>query len=209
MKQKKKSMEKDFVDQKKINQTVRQYYEDLFGDYEEFDQVMWRLSACRLIGLDFDGTITVKGHVLVREDGREYIIRSRKDSLLIPALNKAGVTFVVISTEENPAVKATCTKMNIEYYQGIQTGEGKLDILLRKAKEMKLHLSEIAFMGDDINDLACLSFANVAFCPADSHILVKEAARRRGFMLTAEGGNGALRQLTELLLIAKGLDIKR
>lgn len=192
-----------------INKIVREYYEDLFGGEAKFDTSMENLLICRLVGLDFDGTITVKGQVLVREDGCEYIIRSRKDSLLIPKVTATGVHIAVISTEENPVVTATCRKIKIECFQGIQTGESKLVILQRKAKELAIDREGIAFMGDDINDIPCLEWAGIAFCPSDSHIVVKEVVRRhkKGILLSAEAGNGALRQLTELLLLAKGKGI--
>ncbi len=194
-----------------INKIVREHYEDFFGGEANFDAVTENLLVCRLVGLDFDGTITVKGQVLVREDGQEYIIRSRKDSLLIPKVTASGVQIAVISTEENPVVKANCAKMKVECFQSIQTGENKLAILQRKARELGIRQSEVAFMGDDINDLSCLEWAGVAVCPSDSHIAVKEVVRQHqgGILLSAEGGNGALRQLTEILLLAKGCDIKR
>jgi len=199
------------MDQREINKIVKDFYTWVLfaNNRKEVKRFLEELSLCRLCGMDFDGTITVKGQVLVREDGREYIIRSRKDSMLIPKVTATGVHMAVISTEENPVVMANCAKMKIECFQGVLTGEGKLDILQRKARQMGIRQEEVAFMGDDINDLGCLEWAGVAVCPSDAHIVVKDVVKQRGIMLSAEGGNGALRQLTELLLLAKGLDIKR
>lgn len=199
--------------QAEINEIVRKYYAEnlFFGNEIRFKEVMERLSTCRLIGLDFDGTITVKGQVIVREDGREYIVRSRRDSMLIPKVTATGVHMAVISTEENPVVTANCRKIKVECFQGIQTGESKLAIFRRKSDELGIPQDDIVFMGDDINDIPCLEWAGVALCPEDAHIIVKEVVKqhRVGILLSAEAGNGALRQLTELLLLAKGIDIKR
>lgn len=199
--------------QAEINEIVRKDYAEnlFFGEEKRFKEFMKRLSFCRLVGLDFDGTITAKGQVLVREDGREYILRSRKDSMLIPKVTAAGVHMAVISTEENPVVMANCRKIKVECFQGIQTGESKLTIFQRKADELGVPQDGTVFMGDDINDIPCLEWSSVAFCPEDAHIVVKEIIRqhRIGVLLSAEAGNGALRQLTELILLARNDDIKR
>jgi N-acylneuraminate cytidylyltransferase len=151
------------------------------------------LRRIRLLVLDFDGVMT-DNRVLVLEDGREAVLCSRGDGMGIGLLKAAGVPVAVISKEINPVVGARCRKLGIPYLQGI---DDKLTELRRVAAEHRVELADTAFIGNDVNDLACMEAAGVAIAPADAH---PEALRAAALVTTAAGGAGAVRELCDLLL---------
>ncbi len=151
------------------------------------------LRHVRLLVLDFDGVMT-DNRVLVLEDGREAVLCSRGDGMGIGLLTAAGVPVAVLSKEVNPVVGARCRKLGIPHVQGI---DDKIGELRKMAAERRISLAEIAYMGNDVNDLACMEAAGVAIAPADSHPL---ALRIADFTTTANGGFGAVREVCDLLV---------
>ncbi len=163
-----------------------------------------KLSKIKLLATDFDGVMT-DGMVYVDQDGHESVRCSRKDGMGVELLKKHGVTIGVLSKETNPVVAARCNKLKIPVWQGIGTGEGKLEILKRIMNEQNLSVEEVAYVGDDINDLPTLKFAGVALTVADGHPLVKAVAH---YTAKASGGNHAIREIAEMILEAKGINLE-
>ncbi len=155
------------------------------------------LRGVRLLVLDFDGVMT-DNRVLVLEDGREAVLCNRGDGLGLEMLRKAGLPVVVISKEANPVVGARCRKLKIRCEQGI---EDKLAVLTSVAGELGLHLARVAYVGNDVNDLACMSAVGVPIAPSDAH---PEALRVARIVTDAAGGMGAVREICDLLLAAEG-----
>jgi YrbI family 3-deoxy-D-manno-octulosonate 8-phosphate phosphatase len=155
-----------------------------------------RLRSIRLLALDFDGVVT-DNRVLVFEDGREAVLCNRSDGLGLERLRAAGLPVVVISKERNPVVSARCRKLSIPCEQGI---EDKLDVLKRICGERGLSLGEVAFFGNDVNDLACLSASGLALAPADAHA---DVIRQAHYVTVAPGGIGAVREICDLWLAAQ------
>lgn len=89
-----------------------------------------KLKSLKLFLLDFDGVFT-DGYVYVNQDGIESVRCSRRDSLGILMLKKAGIEVGVVSKETNPVVAARCKKMGVSFWQGIADGKGKRDIVER------------------------------------------------------------------------------
>lgn len=157
------------------------------------------LRGVRLLVLDFDGVMT-DNRVLVMEDGREAVLCSRGDGMGIGLLKAAGIPVAVLSKEINPVVAARCRKLGIPFLQGI---EDKLTELRRIVAEHRLDLAQTAFMGNDVNDLQCMSAAGVAIAPADAH---PEALRAAALVTAASGGTGAVREVCDLLLEAQAAE---
>lgn len=158
-----------------------------------------KLASIRILALDFDGTLT-DGFVQVRQDGMETVRFSRRDSLGTNMLQAAGVRVVIISKETNAVVKSRADKMKVDCYHGVATGEGKLDILRRYASELQVPMEHVAYMGDDINDLKCITAAGLGITVADGHPACIEAA---DFTTSRNGGDHAVREVCELILRAK------
>ena len=87
------------------------------------------------------------------QNGDEAVACNRSDGMGIRMLLTAGVPLVIISTEENPIVTVRGTKLNLEVIQGVVD---KLPRLVDWAGENGLSLDQIAFVGNDVNDVQCL-----------------------------------------------------
>lgn len=156
-----------------------------------------KLKKIKLVALDFDGVLTYRGFVIFREDGKESVICSRRDSLGINMLQKNGIDVIVISKEINGVVAKRCEKMKIKCWSGVNTGDNKLEILQSYIKERGFKVDEVCYGGDDVNDVPCLTWAGVGFTVADGHALSKKAAQ---LVTKAKGGDGAVREVCELIL---------
>lgn len=167
-------------------------------------QLKDKLKNIKLLAMDFDGVMT-DGHVFVNDTGEEFVRCSRKDGMGIEMLKRAGVEVVVISREENKSVSARCGKLKIACHQAVMRTEGKADILKRIAGEKNFSPNEIAFIGDDLNDIAALKFAATAITVADAHPRVRAIA---DYITNARGGKHAVREVCEFILTAKGMELE-
>lgn len=142
---------------------------------------------------DFDGVHT-DNRVRVDEDGVESVVAHRGDGLGIARLRAAGIPVLILSTEENPVVGARARKLGVD----VRHGEKDKALFLRDwSAEHKIPLSRIAYLGNDVNDLGCLSLVGWPVVVADAHPDVLPAAR---LILTHNGGSGAVRELADRIL---------
>lgn len=154
------------------------------------------LRGIELLVLDFDGVMT-DNRVYVDETGREMVACHRGDGWGLSQLRKAGLEAVVLSTETNPVVAARCKKLKLAFVQG---SDDKLSALKEFARQRKLSPAQVAYMGNDTNDLECLKWAGVAIVPADAHPEAMAVAK----LVTPQcGGGGAVRQATDWMLAAR------
>lgn len=158
-----------------------------------------RLASISLIVFDFDGVMT-DNSVLVREDGQESVTCNRSDGLGIGMLKEAGVQVFVLSAEENPVVLARCKKLKIECAHGHKI---KLPVLEKLLHDKGVKPAQAAYMGNDVNDVACLRHVGVAIAVADAHDSVKPFAHA---ITTKAGGKGAVREVADWFLEARGSD---
>lgn len=147
----------------------------------------------RLVVFDFDGVMTDNG-VQVDERGGETVRCDRGDGWGVARLRDAGVPMMVLSTEENPVVAARCAKLKLPCVQGSRDKAAALSALLA---EKGIDPSEVAYVGNDVNDLGCLRMVGLPVAVGDSHPEVLAAGR---LALTKPGGRGAVREFCDLLL---------
>ena len=150
-------------------------------------------SRIGLLALDFDGVLT-NNKVIFSEDGTESVVCDKSDSLGLAAIKNIGMPIIVISTETNPVVGARCNKLGVECLQGTAN---KLVTLTALAREREIPLSSIVFVGNDVNDLECLKKVGCGVVVADAHPETFESAK---IVLTKNGGEGAVRQLCDIIL---------
>ena len=149
----------------------------------------------KAIAFDFDGVFT-DNRVYVMQTGEEAVVCDRSDGMGISMLRKAGIPLIIISTEKNPVVSVRAAKLNIDVLQGI---ENKLPVLNQWAAEIQLSIGQVAFIGNDINDVDCLKAAGLGIAVADAYPVAVDAAH---FVLTKKGGQGAVREIADLWLSA-------
>jgi YrbI family 3-deoxy-D-manno-octulosonate 8-phosphate phosphatase len=158
------------------------------------DDLAQALSRIRLLVCDFDGVLT-DNRVYVDQDGREMVACNRSDSLGIELLHReAGIETVVVSKEKNSVVSARCDKMRIACCHGI---DDKGPVLEALARERGIGLLEIAYIGNDTNDLECMRRCGLGVAVADAHLRVLEEA---DVILKKNGGCGAVREFIDMLV---------
>jgi len=155
--------------------------------------------------LDFDGVMT-DGTVFTDQNGIESVRCSRRDGLGVELLKRHGIRVHVVSKEPNPVVSARCKKLDVPYDQGIHDGDGKVDVLKRVTAEAGLSREQVAYMGDDLNDVPALQWAGASFAPADAHPNVVGIAN---YVTHVSGGRGAVREIAELILYAQGVELSK
>ena len=148
----------------------------------------------KAIVLDVDGVLT-DSTFWWGPDGEEFKRFSFTDIMGISLGRKAGLIFALISGENSPLVDRFAEKMGIsDIYKGCKDKAAALQSFARKHN---LDLSEVCFMGDDVNDLPALELAGLAAAPANAH----ETLRRKATLVTQQsGGQGAVRELIDILL---------
>jgi len=144
---------------------------------------------------DFDGVHT-DDSVLISADGVERVSVTRTDGMGVDLLRRACVPMLILSTERNPVVSARARKLDVDVVQGAQD---KAVALWEWITAKGLDPDRVAYLGNDVNDLGCLESVGWPVAVADSHPDVLAAAR---LVLTTRGGEGAVRELADLVLLA-------
>lgn len=139
----------------------------------------------KLILYDFDGVMT-NNKLFLFEDGKEAVILNRSDGLAVSYINKLNIEQAIVSTEENKVVTKRGKKLNIKTYQNI---ENKLQFVKEIIINKKISPEEVAFIGNDLNDLELIKFIPNSYCPKDSHPKVLKASKT---VLNKKGGNGVI-----------------
>lgn len=142
---------------------------------------------------DFDGVFT-DNRVLVSQDGAETVICNRSDGLGLDYLRATGIPLVVLSTETNPVVAARCRKVQLECCQGLAD---KAEELRAFAAKRGLSLSDVIYVGNDLNDRDCLTSVGCGIVVADAYPDVRALAH---IVLEHQGGCGAVREVCDLIL---------
>jgi 3-deoxy-D-manno-octulosonate 8-phosphate phosphatase (KDO 8-P phosphatase) len=151
------------------------------------------MTRIKAIALDVDGVLT-DGAFWWGPDNAEWKRFSFRDVMGISRASKAGLVFALISGEASPLVDRFAQKMAIEYvFKGCKD---KAASLREFASQTGLTLSEIAFMGDDVNDVEAMKLAGLSAAPADAHVT---ARRQASFVSKLGGGRGALREFLDHL----------
>ncbi|MCI0400610.1 MAG: HAD hydrolase family protein [Gammaproteobacteria bacterium] len=158
---------------------------------ESLDSLVRLVQRVRLIAFDFDGVFT-DNTVYVFEDGREAVRCHRSDGIGLSKLKRLGVDVVIVSTEANPVVMARSRKLGIECFQNANDKRGALAALLEKRG---LSFQDVAFVGNDLNDLGCLQEVLLPIVVNNAH---PDVLRYAKFRTEAPGGAGAVREVCDL-----------
>ena len=155
-----------------------------------------------LIVLDVDGTMT-DSRITYSENGDEIKSFNVKDGLAIASWRKLGKQVAIITGRSSNIVARRAKELHIEhFYQGIHNKKEVLESLLEK---LDLTMENVAAIGDDLNDLQMLRSAKISFVPRDASAYVDKVAT---VVLSKRGGDGAVREMIEHLIIKEGLEKK-
>ncbi len=153
--------------------------------------------------LDVDGVLT-DGIMVYGNDGNELKNFNVRDGKGISLAKVAGMRVILMTSEETELIKNRAKKLGIEddAYLGIKN---KLKSLEKIVGNNNLELKNIAFIGDDINDIPALNKVGLPIAVNDAVDEVRELVKKRGgFITTKNGGKGAVREAIETILKKQG-----
>jgi 3-deoxy-D-manno-octulosonate 8-phosphate phosphatase (KDO 8-P phosphatase) len=148
----------------------------------------------RLFAMDVDGTLT-DGGIYLDDQGGEWKRFDVRDGFGIAKLRNAGITVCIISGRYSPVTQRRALELGIDIVR--QDVEDKLGFLRDFAEEVGVCSTEVAYIGDDENDVECIRWAGMGFAPRDAQPAAREAA---DVVTEATGGNGAVREAVERIL---------
>lgn len=153
-----------------------------------------------LIVLDVDGTLT-DGKISYTQNGDEVKSFCVKDGLAISSWIRLGRDVAIITGRNSNIVDRRAKELGIKYiYQGV---DNKQEVLERLLKELEITMENVASVGDDLNDLSMLKASKRSFVPSNASIHVKKIASD---ILNAQGGEGAIREMLDSLIVDEGLE---
>lgn len=157
-----------------------------------------RAARIRLACFDVDGTLT-DGRIHFDAEGGETKSFHVHDGMGLSLLRKAGIRVALVTARASAAVERRAKELQIEAHCAVAD---KLALVERLRADMGIGMDEVAFMGDDLPDLAVMRSVGLAVAPGNAH---PWTARDAHWQTIAHGGDGAARELCDLLLGAQGL----
>ena len=148
----------------------------------------------KIIAMDVDGVLTDAG-MYYSEDGNELKKFNTRDGKGIELARNAGIKTALITQEKTKIVEKRAAKLEINYvYQGIRD---KIKVIEEIALKENLTMNQIAYIGDDVNDIPVLKMVGFSFAPNDASEEVKRNVR---FITLRKGGEGAVREMVDIIL---------
>lgn len=151
-----------------------------------------RIRGIELIFYDFDGVLT-NNRIILREDGLESVIVNRADGLAIGIIKKLGIKQIILSTETNRVVETRAHKLDIPVIKGIGDKKG---MLISYCKDNNVQLKNVAYIGNDINDLDPMKIIGYPICPKDACDEIREISK---IILDVSGGEGVVRDFLKYI----------
>ena len=157
-----------------------------------------RCKKIKLVLTDVDGVLTDGGMYYTAEGDvmKKFHVR---DGMGVTLLRKKNIPTIIITKEQTKMVKQWATRMKIEkLYDGILQKEAMVAIICKKYRILS---DEIAYVGDDVNDVELLRLVGLS---AVTHDAVKEAKKVSHYICKSNGGAGAFREIADLILSKNG-----
>ena len=155
------------------------------------------LQKIKLLALDVDGVLT-DGSIYISPAGEVFKGFNAKDGMGISCALRNNLQIAVITGRQSPIVERRCEELGIKLFmQGVKD---KRLALQKMAQELGLTREEIAYMGDDLNDIPAFKASGLNFVPADGSIEVLAVA---DIITKAKGGCGAVREAITMILAAQ------
>ncbi len=157
-------------------------------------------NKCRKISIvltDVDCVLT-DGGMYYTENGDIMKKFHTRDGMGVSLLRREKIATIIITKEKTKFVKKWAKKMNVEkLYDGIQKKE---DLVTNICSKYDVTLQELAYIGDDVNDLELLKKVGLSVTPADG---IPDAKKICNYICKSKGGEGAFRELADLILETK------
>ncbi len=149
----------------------------------------------KLFLTDVDGTLTDAG-MYYSENGDELKKFSTYDGMGLNLLSKKGIKTGIITAETRELNRRRAEKLKLDYY--FYGESSKLETVTKLCNKLQISLKNVAYIGDDINDLELLSLVGFAACPANAMQKIKNIPNI--LILNKKGGEGAVREFADMIL---------
>lgn len=161
----------------------------------KFAHLKDKVEKIKLVITDNDGVLTDTG-VYYSEKGEELKRFSIRDGMGVERLRKhCNIETVIMTGELSGSVKSRAEKLKMkEYYLGVKD---KIELLEEVKSKNKISEENIAFIGDDVNDIGIMKLVGLRAVPSDAMRYTKEVA---DYICEAKSGNGAFREFAELII---------
>lgn len=170
-------------------------YALLFKPLFPLSRLQKKLSNIQLLVLDVDGVMT-DGGMYFTENGDQFKKFNTKDGMAIIELTKKNFQIAIISSGfVSNTVKKRAEMLGIQHC--VVTRESKMSVLNGLLEELKMDVSQVAIIGDDINDLEVMQSVSIAVCPKDAVQAVKQHCH---IILNTNGGQGCVREFIDTYL---------
>lgn len=156
-----------------------------------------KLRQVEVLVMDVDGTLT-DGAMYFGAEGEVMKRFSTRDGMGITLLHRAGIRTAIITSENTPIVVARAAKLKIDHV--ILGSRNKKHSLIELAGKLGTNFVRMAYIGDDINDADPMKMCGVSACPSDATASIAAIAH---FKSSYTGGNGAVREFAEAILVAQ------
>jgi 3-deoxy-D-manno-octulosonate 8-phosphate phosphatase (KDO 8-P phosphatase) len=151
----------------------------------------------KVFATDVDGVLTDAG-MYYGESGEELKKFNTRDGMGIKLLQAEGVIVAIITAEQTKIVARRAKKLGIsEVFQG---AKDKVAILTNLSEKLSIPFEQMAYMGDDVNDLGALQVVGYAAAPADCVDQVRQVVH---YICQKKGGEGAVREVIDMILAAR------
>ena len=155
----------------------------------------------KIVLSDVDGVLT-DGGMYYTNNGDVMKKFHVRDGMGISLLRKNGIHTIIITKESTKMVKKWSKKMKVKLLDGVIHKE---KILEKICQQYGVHSSEIAYIGDDVNDVNLLKLVGLAAVPKDGTQIAKKSCN---YICQTESGNGVFREVAELNLSSKKISIQ-
>ena len=158
-----------------------------------------KLKCIQLLLLDVDGVLT-DGSIIFNDDGSESKRFNVKDGLGLKLVMKTGVEVGIVTGRKSKALNHRCCDLGIRLLlEGVQDKTKAFDNIL---EQTGIAADQTAFIGDDLPDLPLMRRVGLSIAVADAHEFVRQKA---DWTTAASGGCGAVREVCDAILKARGL----
>lgn len=153
-----------------------------------------KLKEIKMLVMDVDGTLT-DGKIYYGSSGEIFKAFDVRDGYRLIKCDEYGIITAIITGKSSEIVAGRARDLKIkEVYQGISN---KIEILTMLIDKYKLSKNQVAYIGDDVNDLECMEYCGFSACPADA---LEEVKTKVDYICKNIGGHGAVRELIDMII---------
>lgn len=148
----------------------------------------------KMLVMDVDGTLT-DGKIYYGNDGELFKAFDVRDGYRLVKCEEYGIITAIITGKTSKIVEGRARDLKIkEVHQGVSN---KIEVLKTLIEKYSLDKSQVAYIGDDVNDIECMQYCGFSACPADA---IDEVKNTVDYVCKNIGGQGAVRELIDRII---------